>query len=206
MDRLRRVASLLFWLLAATLPVLAAYGWTRSHVVVEAVERSPGPSPRFPYFYWWAVCSVRGELLIQFTTQPRGDGPFPPRAVRSYVCQQEGDPFGRQGYRAMPEWEFAPARLQRLGFRASHWSGGARPGHGTFELKIPYWSVVMLTAAPFGLAGAGWAVRRARMLHRAFKGRCAHCGYDLRGSRYSGRCPECGELTLEPKQADVMPG
>jgi DNA polymerase II large subunit len=33
---------------------------------------------------------------------------------------------------------------------------------------------------------------RKRM--RRDEGQCVHCGYDLRGSQQSVRCPECGDL------------
>ena len=31
-------------------------------------------------------------------------------------------------------------------------------------------------------------------LQRLATGRCAECGYDLRGLEFNERCPECGQL------------
>lgn len=40
-----------------------------------------------------------------------------------------------------------------------------------------------------------------RGLNRIRHGRCAHCGYDLRGSGRKDTCPECGE-PITPKPRD----
>ena len=53
-------------------------------------------------------------------------------------------------------------------------------------VQLPWWPLVLLTAAVPSIRSTG-AVRRRR---RARGGRCAQCGYDLRAS--PGRCPECG--------------
>ncbi len=49
-----------------------------------------------------------------------------------------------------------------------------------------------------GLARLGAAVWQRQVDSRARRfarlGRCIHCGYDLRGTEFSERCPECGEL------------
>ncbi len=39
------------------------------------------------------------------------------------------------------------------------------------------------------------AARTGREERRRRSGQCIACGYDLRGSRYSERCPECGTLS-----------
>ncbi len=51
---------------------------------------------------------------------------------------------------------------------------------------VPLWSIV----APAGLVMVGLSLVSARARRRVAVGRCAACGYDLRGS--PGRCPECG--------------
>ena len=65
----------------------------------------------------------------------------------------------------------------------------------------PVWHRTPVAAAPYGVIAAaalllpvGRVVNasagRARTRRRVAVGKCAACGYDLRGS--AGRCPECG--------------
>jgi hypothetical protein len=68
--------------------------------------------------------------------------------------------------------------------------GVHRQGHRfTFELTVPLWLIVALSAVlP---ARKAIAIRRRRVVdRRAGQGRCTACGYDLRAT--PGRCPECG--------------
>jgi hypothetical protein len=77
-----------------------------------------------------------------------------------------------------------------LGFRiaARH-----RPdGYASYVLMLPYWLLILLSAAAPTRAVLRWRRRQIRLA----SGLCAACGYDLRGS--SGRCPECG--THAPSQ------
>ncbi len=62
------------------------------------------------------------------------------------------------------------------------------------------WSLALVIAArllvgaariPAAIVSAGRAAGQRR---RAGTGRCAVCGYDLRGSTFGERCPECGVL------------
>lgn len=57
--------------------------------------------------------------------------------------------------------------------------------------SLPLWPLIALG----GLLPARLAVRAFKVWHRANKGHCTNCGYDLRAS--SGYCPECG--TVEPR-------
>lgn len=61
-------------------------------------------------------------------------------------------------------------------------------------VKVPWWSLVALTAA---LPAARVAARIRRWRLR-LAGRCAKCGYDLRAS--VGRCPECGAAVGTPAE------
>ena len=68
------------------------------------------------------------------------------------------------------------------------WSPGRVGGNqGRYAmLAVPYGFLVLLSGAA---AGASWfALRRQR--RRNARGKCTHCGYDLRAT--PDRCPECG--------------
>ena len=73
----------------------------------------------------------------------------------------------------------------------------------TRTVVLPLWGV----GAVFGAASIGpfiaGRVRRARA-RRAAMNLCRQCGYDLRGSAESGRCPECGTTfeTVRPSAPD----
>jgi hypothetical protein len=62
------------------------------------------------------------------------------------------------------------------------------------------WWILLYIAAMFALGAARlgallWQRQSAKRIKRlARAGCCIHCGYDLRGTEFSERCPECGEL------------
>lgn len=58
-----------------------------------------------------------------------------------------------------------------------------------WNIRIPYWSLVLLTGLPTLLL---W-YRHCRKLRKAeMIGKCTVCGYDLRAT--PDRCPECGTI------------
>ncbi len=53
--------------------------------------------------------------------------------------------------------------------------------------RVPLWCIVLVCVLASGLLVVPPVLRRRK---RARRGKCLHCGYDLRGS--TERCPECG--------------
>ena len=62
-------------------------------------------------------------------------------------------------------------------------------------VKVPWWSLLALTAASPAAAALS-AFRRRR---RGMAGICRRCGYNLRAT--PGRCPECGDVPAAPQTA-----
>ncbi|MCA9284568.1 MAG: hypothetical protein KDA22_05110 [Phycisphaerales bacterium] len=66
--------------------------------------------------------------------------------------------------------------------------------------SIPAWWILLLLIAAIGIQLARLATAVAtrystgRRWSRIRRGVCPSCGYDTRGSLFSERCPECGEL------------
>jgi hypothetical protein len=60
-----------------------------------------------------------------------------------------------------------------------------------WAVTVPLWAMPAVLAI-LPLAWLARANRRAARRRRARLGICEGCGYDLRASRESGRCPECG--------------
>jgi hypothetical protein len=110
-----------------------------------------------------------------------------PRAspVRAAIEQELN--WGGQGAAASAVWgnSTVPAVTTRPGAWLANgilWS---------LALVIAAWPLVGAARLTAAFLSAGRAARRR---HLARRGRCAGCGYDLRGSPFGERCPECGAL------------
>jgi hypothetical protein len=142
------------------------------------------------------LASSRGSLLLSRTTSWLSPLEFGLSRER-YAAM--GGRSGRVGGWSagkptdLPQYKEGWPKFLRFGFMWDHQVGKNKRG----EIKIvftavmvPWWCVVALT----GMLPAAWCARRLWMAARArvrrHAGRCAACGYDLRGT--PGRCPECG--------------
>jgi len=87
--------------------------------------------------------------------------------------------------------------------------------HGALVVfwALEWLSVFLHALRPLPAAGAfavgwllvaRWLYRKSARLARAHRGFCHVCGYDLRGSVASGRCPECGSPILFPDRVQPI--
>jgi len=115
-----------------------------------------------------SVSADFGKLIFDDMYYPPDNYPSFDRGTPTWGC-------GASTAIDWPDWRWAT-----LGFDVE------RPEAGVQEIivVIPLWAVVALTAILPGI----WL--RARWNRRFGLGRCARCGYDLRG--ITDRCPECG--------------
>ena len=163
--------------LSVLLCVAVCVLWVRSYWVGEAVYRE-GPSQRL------AVLSSRGQCSAFRTTYPASaaNGPtrwkYSDRGMWAEVTRRPGL------YRADPAVRcYGPI----AGFGMFDKPAGPTSNFAaTREVFLPYWSLVLLTAA----GPAAWYARRRRRLRSRSLGLCPACGYDLRAT--PERCPECG--------------
>ncbi|MCA9256096.1 MAG: hypothetical protein KDA33_10690 [Phycisphaerales bacterium] len=112
-----------------------------------------------------ALFGPGGLKLLMARTTYAGEFASTGGAVRSGWSKLRGDDY-TFGYFTRPAWHSTV--------------------HGS-RVIIPYWPILLV------LAGAWLALHRSERLRRrlSLAGRCAECGYDLRGGA-SNRCPECG--------------
>jgi hypothetical protein len=131
------------------------------------------------------VYSYNGVVSVGYGRAPSGRGGDGPARWEWDAAERGAGPWRRLGFewgtvvvsdqsRAVPFLSDVPAigRLFRVGFPARF-------------VGVPWWLLAGLTALP---AVRLRAVCRRRKWRRA--GRCAGCGYDLRGTPQG--CPECG--------------
>jgi hypothetical protein len=169
-------------LLAAVALLLAAFGWVRSYVAMDAL-------------YWHdgrrvvTLLSSGGRVNFTDSTWPNDTA-----WVRGWRVSStpRADPAAR------PLWETDAdiyGRRRILGFE---WSENLSPWPSkqtviysffvpTYRLiAVPYWALVALAALPLVRPVIAGLRRRSRLR----RGQCPRCAYDLRGT--PAGCPECG--------------
>lgn len=183
---MRRLLHVGWWVIAVLVLVGAVSLWGTSHRHIRGVDVSDRTRAL-------GLCVGRGQLYLVHvwsegvrhtpTTKPTSRDYYvffrvwtePPHEKRK---SDEFDfPLFAQGLD--PRWEFAGLSLR---------SGRNGRGDVTRALVLPMWLVTLaLLPAPVIMT-----TRLLRTRRRRKRGLCLRCGYDLRGSKDSARCPECG--------------
>jgi len=170
--------------------VIVCWLWIRSMSTTDAIDRTRPAESRDSIL---SLYSWRGSIILE----RRAEAPatwnrkyagwerrsFP--AAHTWTSEYLRSARDAAGFHLLGFW-FCPAGFidaSGLGtpVRASAWLFG-----------IPDWAIALLAALlPLSMIRARFVQRR-----RISAGRCAGCGYDLRG--VSGRCPECGRESIFP--------
>ncbi len=188
---------------------------TQQHITGKLFQEAHGR------VWAWAAAevppgAVRGESVFhgafQFTIQSNQHGwPFASSWRRPRV-RLDLDVFGENKPKedvVLPSNSSLRAAIESALFEVEHgdvvaaWRGtmpaasnriaGWLANGLVWYLLISYaaWAVISLSRFGWRLTGAA---RQAEGTQRRREGRCAACGYDLRGCEFSERCPECGTL------------
>ena len=152
--------------------------WARSYRYLDDLDLVLDPR------HFWLIRSVDGGFYVQ---QTWADEPLWQRS-RSQFWSAD---LKRAMHGNLPApWQFA-------GFGYGRVAVPPPPAGVTVDAveyrvyQAPHAFVALTTALLPGLWLRG-AARRRTMRRRVASGLCGRCGYDLRGSATSGRCPECG--------------
>ncbi len=177
--RLRQVLSLLLLTLTMLLAILWIHSiWWRPFVSRRA------ELPRFAHeeFLYTSSHNGRYYLCYAYRHEERSPTPLAPPARWSYGSPRASENPPRYG---------GPALLALVGIDGFYRfeSDAMTWGHLTIRevyFTMPYWLLVMLTAA------GGWRLGRPDRVRRrrTREGRCVACEYDIRAT--PDRCPECG--------------
>jgi hypothetical protein len=163
--------------------------FTAGHTYVWATSDQEGVSV-------WVIRGWRWPAPVRVRSAADADHvEYYPVAIKRANWQR---PIGREGVLTSGvavAWvgpDGAPPRV------SAHWNptfplGPSAPMPAWVVVNAPHGAIVVLTALP----PLTWLIRRQRrrrlLRRRTRLGLCLHCGYDLRASRESGRCSECGE-------------
>lgn len=175
-----RWLGLAFWAVAVA---FLAWLWPRSGAAADVVcvySRSATVH---------GVLSHRGHLML-FTTSIALNPELALTADRLAAPADEADPWFHAAY--------TDAGVRRQWFAFGYAEGrrgdlAELPAASWAVAVVPHWAVLAACSAAFGWHAWRYGLR-ARERRWARHGRCAACGYDLRGIA-SGRCPECGAGT-----------
>ncbi|HYE18998.1 MAG TPA: hypothetical protein VEA69_11170, partial [Tepidisphaeraceae bacterium] len=187
-------------LLCAT-ATAASMAW-RSSTTVDWVTWASSPAQ-------WEVVSSGGRLAVVRLDSPPAGWTIAPAAplIASYTPAAIPRRQDRQLTAIVPALElktddaaggrWGPVRASRglATVDLTTINGKVRTRQFAYAIVVvPWGGLAILPALPLVLAGMIALRRKLRRRARVKRGRCAHCGYDLRGgARAAGRrCPECG--------------
>ena len=181
---MRRIARPILVGLSLLLCVIVCGLWIRSMSTTDAIDRTHPAASRdtITSLYSWRgsiVLERRAEAPASWNRKYAGweRRSFP--AAHTWTSEYLRSARGAAGFDLLGFWVCPAGFVDASGLgtpvRASAWLFG-----------VPDWAIVLLAALlPLSMMRTHIVRRR-----RISTGRCARCGYDLRG--VSGRCPECG--------------
>jgi hypothetical protein len=180
-------------LLSFLVCVAAAVMWVRGYFVADQFFRQAFEDDGdTTYWRYDHVLSGRGGVglnrLVQSGRRP---------GYREVILSRKRLPFHSTLPAAYPMFNVGVGDQPVWGgFKYGHFTvaepGRSRPRADGWQIVVPYWAVVALTAAP--PAAWAWHWRRRRRHNRS--GLCRSCGYDLRAT--PDLCPECGTAATTP--------
>ena len=192
--------SLLLWAAAVVLWVRSAFVGEIVHLpaggVVDATPSAPMVGPTLNWVRQWSVHSGAGRLqlvrreLQDTSASPPGRVAAPAGAATTDLAAMTGSDvsYGAAGF---GYFRRDKQPYSRPPVRGWYW--------GFLIISVPWWAVVLVTAA----GPAAWAtsfLRRRRRRLRELARLCPSCGYDLRAS--PGRCPECGMVVPDERETN----
>jgi hypothetical protein len=166
-------------LISLALGVLIAGAWFASRWTTLSISRVEWQEGLAPYHRVESTLEVtRGGLVLMHADERYTTGRVGQTGARWRWTTSAPSTFS--AWRDEPRYTLGFGRARPL-YKGAGWSETRR------VLIVPYGLLIALAgAAPLvRLAARAW-----RRLRRS-QGRCAACGYDLRGTP-SGGCPECG--------------
>ena len=185
--------------LSLLLSIAAVGVWVRSYWVYdvlmrECIQSTSGDTEQTRvWFQSWQGTFVISRML---STTPRGGtvGKIDSIDRRSYVTSWDRLRMSLTDLRA----EAAPSRFQLFGIAYGS-SFHQKPVDPAYDLTggitlsrwvVAPWAAIALLFLLLPACGVGWEWKRYRRRRWQREGRCARCGYDLRGS--ADGCLECG--------------
>ena len=192
---MKRVALNLLTGLSILLLAATAAAWVRSQFVSDFVNYYPRVGERGWTTVWLKTYTGYFSLTVtryRFAASNRHHfinwavyGRNEPLWDWTSLPYRGRDPRRRYDEDWLPRstWNFGlPRTSGSTDPRRSLWESLSRR-----EVEVPYWCAAVL----FALLPAARLAGACRRRHRARRGLCPRCGYDLRAT--PGRCPECGE-------------